>query len=261
MLSFSEYAAADLHEHPTFEKQYACFTQYVGRHRSRGSDAAKPDILDLDRCSKDYATMELKGTSRLARKLSKKIIDTGLQEYAKDLLKDAAGGDGSCSTDAVPKAHKKRAREDDDGEKKIPRPRYNHGRRSSITIPDEGTLIDTSEFQVYKYMFDEANIGRLFKAFQVSSAAIVNMFDTRVTLANLPNFLSINYIWDTSVVLAGLPVNVHKQIQDRFAWPISSMPHAHNLRTSLENQLRDGDEILINGDTMELRAIQFLYHN
>jgi hypothetical protein len=50
-------------------------------------------------------------------------------------------------------------------------------------------LVDTSKFQVYKYMFGEANIGHLFKGFQVVSTATVNMFDTRVTLANLPNFL------------------------------------------------------------------------
>ncbi|KAF9342946.1 hypothetical protein BGX34_007452, partial [Mortierella sp. NVP85] len=86
-------------------------------------------------------------------------------------------------------AQKKRARDDNDSEDKITRPRHNHGRRSSITLPDEGTLVDTSKFQVYKYMFGLANIGRLFKGFQVASAPTVNMFDTRVTLANLPNFL------------------------------------------------------------------------
>ncbi|KAK3810188.1 MAG: hypothetical protein J3Q66DRAFT_404949 [Benniella sp.] len=292
MLAFSEYAAADKHEHATFEKQYACFVQYVGRLRSRGNRSASQDILNLEKCRKDYDTMQLKESSGLVRKLSKSIIDSGLQAYTKDLLEEVTGGNGSCSADAAPKdeqakktvnhrvqadsedeavtrstpkvppktANKKRARDDDHNEK-ISRPRHNQGRRSSITLPDEGTLVDTSKLQVYRYMFGKANIGRLFKGFQVASAPTVNTFDIRVTLANLPNFLSINYIWDTSVALSGLSVNVHKEIRDRFVWPISPMPHAHTLRTSLENQLRNEDEIFINGDTVELRAIQSLYHN
>jgi hypothetical protein len=107
--------------------------------------------------------------------------------HASTLLTRFRGISSSCRFLLL--AHKKRARDDDDSEKQISRPRHNHGRRSSITLPDEGTLVDTSKFQVYKYMFGEANIGRLFKGFQVASAPTVNTFDTRVTLSNLSNFM------------------------------------------------------------------------
>lgn len=83
MLVFSEYAAADEHEHPTFDKLYACFVPYIGRQRSRGNGSASQDILNLEQCRKDYDTMELKGSSRLVRKSTKTIIDSGLQKYTK----------------------------------------------------------------------------------------------------------------------------------------------------------------------------------
>jgi hypothetical protein len=37
----------------------------------------------LEQCRKDYDTMELKGSSRLVRKSTKTIIDSGLQKYTK----------------------------------------------------------------------------------------------------------------------------------------------------------------------------------
>jgi hypothetical protein len=83
MLTFPEYAAADEHEHATFEKLYACFVQYVGRLRSRGNHSSSQDILNLERCRKDYDAMESKESSRLVRESSKSIIDSGFQDDTK----------------------------------------------------------------------------------------------------------------------------------------------------------------------------------
>lgn len=60
MLVISEYAAADEHEHPTFDKLYACFVQYIGRHPSRGNESALQDILNLEQYRKDYDTIGTK---------------------------------------------------------------------------------------------------------------------------------------------------------------------------------------------------------
>ncbi|KAG0041311.1 hypothetical protein BGZ83_002010 [Gryganskiella cystojenkinii] len=101
MLVFSEYAAADQHQHPTFDKMYACFVQYIGRQRSRGNASASEGILNLEQCRKDYDTMELKASSRLVRKSTKTIIDSGLQEYTKDLLEEVTGGSEIGSTNVA----------------------------------------------------------------------------------------------------------------------------------------------------------------
>ncbi|KAF9152413.1 hypothetical protein DFQ26_000910, partial [Actinomortierella ambigua] len=68
------------------------------------------------------------------------------------------------------------------------RPRHNHGRRSSLTRPHM-ISIDPTTLHVYKYVLNSANIGRLFKAYQVASIATVDNLDIRVTLENIPRFL------------------------------------------------------------------------
>ncbi|KAG0334432.1 hypothetical protein BG004_000412 [Podila humilis] len=102
MLVFSEFAAADKHEHPNFDKLYACFVQYIGRQRARGNGSASQDILNLEQCRKDYDRMELKGSSRLVRKSSKAVVDSGILKYTKDLLEEVAGGRSLSTPQAAP---------------------------------------------------------------------------------------------------------------------------------------------------------------
>ncbi|KAF9542558.1 hypothetical protein EC957_001851 [Mortierella hygrophila] len=77
------------------------------------------------------------------------------------------------------------------------RPRHNHGRKSSLARP-HATSIDPTALHVYKYVLDSVNIGRLFKEYQVASIATADNLEIRVTLENIPRFLSLNFIWDKS---------------------------------------------------------------
>ncbi|KAK3817587.1 MAG: hypothetical protein J3Q66DRAFT_400949 [Benniella sp.] len=69
--------------------------------------------------------------------------------------------------------------------------------------------------------------------FDISSAPIVNK--------------SMNFIWDISVKLIGLPDHVQTEIRDRYVWPVSSMISTLSILKSLESNLKQGKEILLNG--------------
>ncbi|KAF9571452.1 hypothetical protein EC968_000547 [Mortierella alpina] len=133
--------------------------------------------------------------------------------------------------------------------------------RPWIVADTHGTLtfVDSSSFQVYKYTMASVNIGRLFKEYQITSAATANNCDIKVTLANLPKFLSLNFICDTSTQLPGLPTDAYNQIRERLVWPRATMSDALVcLCAILEEQLSSGGELSVEVETKELRSIQLL---
>ncbi|KAF9436840.1 hypothetical protein BGZ76_002801 [Entomortierella beljakovae] len=81
MKSFAEHVIEDTHDHKSFDKQLACFTQYVGRQRQRGNESAKQYSFNIEELRREYNKLLLQSTSEISRKSASTIVNTSIELY------------------------------------------------------------------------------------------------------------------------------------------------------------------------------------
>ncbi|KAF9276174.1 hypothetical protein BGZ74_003738 [Mortierella antarctica] len=81
MKSFRTYLAEDDHNHPDFEKQYACFAAYLGRQRQRGDKLAQDYIIDLKLLRREYDEHLLQRTVGISRTSASNIVNDSVKQY------------------------------------------------------------------------------------------------------------------------------------------------------------------------------------
>jgi|SRR5690554_8202086 len=89
MKSFRLFATTDRHDHPDFDKLYACFVSYVGRERLRGNEAAVSYQFDMASCRKEYDDIWVLGTLDRSNASAVALIRTSIQQHTEgksDLL-------------------------------------------------------------------------------------------------------------------------------------------------------------------------------
>ncbi|KAF9397541.1 hypothetical protein BGX21_008750 [Mortierella sp. AD011] len=81
MKTFKEFVATDSHNHPNFDKQYACYMAYVGRQQNVGDRLARNYEFDYKLLKNEYNSLKMDGTISISRDSASKIIDVSLQQY------------------------------------------------------------------------------------------------------------------------------------------------------------------------------------
>ncbi|KAG0369688.1 hypothetical protein BGZ54_009178 [Gamsiella multidivaricata] len=145
-----------------------------------------------------------------------------------------------------------------------PRPRHDHGRRSSLSPVDPADVsalyVNSASLSTYKYLVESINVGRSFHNLQLIAIDIVSDFDKRTTLENIHNFLSLNYIWDMSKSLPGVQPTVHEKLRQLYAWPRATLSsNVIQLCATLDQQLSDGVNFDVDVNTKELKFVKLLY--
>ncbi|KAG0270679.1 hypothetical protein DFQ27_000029 [Actinomortierella ambigua] len=145
-----------------------------------------------------------------------------------------------------------------------PKPIHDTGRTSSLSAGGDDPLptpyVDISSFTVYQYQVGDCNVGELFKKFQEDSATIVNNSDITASLANIPKFLAMNYIFTTFARLPGLPQNVLQDIQKTHTWPVAQLDsRILHLCADLDQQLAMGEQVQAEAGSPDERKILVLY--
>ncbi|KAF9160846.1 hypothetical protein BGX21_002554 [Mortierella sp. AD011] len=82
MKTFKEFIAEDKHQHPTFDKVYACYMAYLGRESRSGSQSAKQEKVCIEGCRKIYREIQAQGTASQARSHATNIVRNAIDQHA-----------------------------------------------------------------------------------------------------------------------------------------------------------------------------------
>ncbi|KAF9303003.1 hypothetical protein BGZ74_004490 [Mortierella antarctica] len=83
--------------------------------------------------------------------------------------------------------------------------------------------LSKSDFPLVAYEYQGVNIGRAFHEYQLESALTVNQLQIKANKKNFAKFLAMNYIWSLEQRFETVPIEVHKQIRNTYAWPVQFM--------------------------------------
>ncbi|KAF9993592.1 hypothetical protein BGZ79_001718 [Entomortierella chlamydospora] len=91
MKTFKEFVATDSHKHPNYDKQYACYTAYIGRQRKAGDVAAQNYELSFELLKKEYDSLKMDGTISVSRDSAGKIIEASMHQYTSEAVQKIGG--------------------------------------------------------------------------------------------------------------------------------------------------------------------------
>ncbi|KAF9205024.1 hypothetical protein BGZ49_004570 [Haplosporangium sp. Z 27] len=142
---------------------------------------------------------------------------------------------------------------------------HDHGRNSSISQEEDISSyqfrIDPEIFINFRYHISETDVGKFFLDYQRISARTVNNLEVSVTTQNIGKFLSMNYIWDLSVIPKNLPKEIHKTIIQKYTPCHHALDDKEmTLCNQLDMQLMKGCDIFPETSTdWSSRSIIILY--
>ncbi|KAG0324771.1 hypothetical protein BG004_003370 [Podila humilis] len=83
-MSFKEFAAADEHNHPSFEKMFSCYQAFIGRNVKYGN-IQEPQV-DMEQCRQEFRIMLLQGSFSVSRVAASEFVNASIQDHTEEAM-------------------------------------------------------------------------------------------------------------------------------------------------------------------------------